>query len=362
MATGWYFYDSFGTRRKVKQPYLYDAAGNRRKVIGGYFYDAAGNRRKFFSNVVAGEFTFVSDYITDTNVPDDYGLGCATVNNGIGNSVDTWNTPTPALPVAPWTGGDLYTLGVFSSDLNVVWPSILFVSTDLILRYYRTPTGVDGDKLRLGAVDVNNVTKGWTQRYYGAAAFFSKNVPLTFYDYGWRQYAGKVIDAGDSVSVSFAPAQAALAGSSFSFTCDNVIDSFGYIVLGACAADQAWNNGGGDTTPVSPSAPWSINQQTGNLVFFGWTNTNNNEFGNLYMVLRYRLGRTAGGIVVSPGKAAFGAVDCGTFGFATDDPACIYEFQNNGLTGYATWKWPVTNEETRSRFAYGVGYQCNFVQ
>jgi hypothetical protein len=357
MATGWYFYDSFGTRRKVKQPYLYDAAGNRRKVIGAYFYDAAGNRRKFFSNVVAGEFTYVADYITDTDGPDDYGLGCATVNNGIGNSVDAWNTPTPALPVAPWTGGDLYTLGVFSSDQNVVWPSNLFVLTDLILRYYRTPTGVDGDKLRLGAVIVNNVTKGWTQRYYGAAAFFSKNAPLTFYDYGWRQYAGKVIDAGDSVSVSFASPQAALAGSAFSFTADNVIFSGTVYGLGACAADQAGNDGGGDTTPVSPSAPWSINQQTGNLVFFIGTNASP-EFGT-NMVLRYRVNRTAG-FVVDPGKAAFAAVDCGTFGFATDDPGCTYTFQNSGTSGIAEWRWPVTTAETRSRFAFGVSYQCNF--
>jgi hypothetical protein len=49
MATGWYYYDTNGNRRKVVTPYFYDTNGNRRKITAGYFYDTSGNRRLFFS-------------------------------------------------------------------------------------------------------------------------------------------------------------------------------------------------------------------------------------------------------------------------------------------------------------------------
>ena len=53
MAKAWYFYDTNGNRRKVKQPYFYDTNGNRRKVTKGFFYDTAGNRHQFFSSAPA---------------------------------------------------------------------------------------------------------------------------------------------------------------------------------------------------------------------------------------------------------------------------------------------------------------------
>lgn len=64
MAKDWYFYDTAGTRRRVKEAYLYDTAGNRRKIKEGYFYDAGGTRRQFFASnvdVLAGTLFAVAD-------------------------------------------------------------------------------------------------------------------------------------------------------------------------------------------------------------------------------------------------------------------------------------------------------------
>jgi hypothetical protein len=54
MAKEWFFFDSAGTRRRVKKAYFYDSSNARRTVKAGYFYDSAGVRRQFYVGGLAG--------------------------------------------------------------------------------------------------------------------------------------------------------------------------------------------------------------------------------------------------------------------------------------------------------------------
>ena len=98
----WFFYDSNGTRRKVKQPYFYDSNGTRRKVKAGYFYDSNGNRRQFYQSVPGPNFQLTA------------GLDANEVGFLNGGLIGVAVPPLPAVPPDGSTPGNLYDLYTFA--------------------------------------------------------------------------------------------------------------------------------------------------------------------------------------------------------------------------------------------------------
>ena len=87
----WYFYDSNGTRRKVKQPYFYESNGTRRKVKAAYFYESNGTRRQFYQSYALQLQNF--------------SMTTGSLVNNIGFSVGNYGSTNPVGPTCP--GGTL---------------------------------------------------------------------------------------------------------------------------------------------------------------------------------------------------------------------------------------------------------------
>lgn len=100
MSKEFYFYDSAGTRRRVKEYYFYDSAGVRKKVKEAYFYDAAGDRRQFFQ---AGIFAATMVAATSTNF----------VGYAASPASPTFGSCTPQMLNGTWK-----CMGIFSYTLD----------------------------------------------------------------------------------------------------------------------------------------------------------------------------------------------------------------------------------------------------